>query len=214
MKTAPNQGNRKSNLVNWKKRLTEEGLIWRYTGQGPHAAFSLTDSHSDFYFNSDWLASNPPLLREVCEEIFAKAKEQIVTKPDWVITCPPHSLNIGFCLAELFDTKFGYIKSLQEPEIHFDLKANEYVLLCADDLISGSSLLKIFDALAPKDVKPLNPLMVIANWKSTATFKGFDVVSLIDENANIWKPTECPLCAAGSPAISARDNWRKLNSAY
>lgn len=198
-------------MINWNQRLTQRGLIWRYPGDGPHAAFSLNDSHSDFYFNSDCLISDPALLREACKEIFIQTKNQISKKPDWIITCPPHGLNVGFCLAELFDCNFGYIKSLQEPEIYFDLKTEETVLVCADDLISGASIAKIFNALANKGIKPTGPLMVIANWGDQASFNGFDAVSLIHEKANIWSPSDCPLCQSGSEAIPARQRWLELS---
>lgn len=196
--------------MNWDKKLSDEGIIWRYPGSGPHAALSQTKKHSDLYFNSDYLVSNTRLLREACLALFKISAERIKHYPDWIITYPPFGLNIGFCLAELYEAKFGYIKSLQEQKIQCNLQPDERVLLCADDLISGSSMRKVINAVGMRAADVITPIIVVANLSGESYFSRFEIVSLVNTTMNIWDAATCPLCAKGSPAILARDNWQEL----
>ncbi len=194
--------------MNWDERLIAEGVIWQYPGHGFHAAHILTNQHSDFYFNSDYLVCNPALLKEVCSALVKNIESKIKVKPNWIITYPPYGLNIGFCLAELLKTKFGYIKSLQEPELQFGVTSGENILLCADDLISGNSLRKVLNATTAKQAKIIDPVLVIANLSGQTKFEGLEIVSLITTKMNTWDANSCPLCASGSPALAARANWQ------
>lgn len=194
----------------WHSKLVEEKVIWEYPGNGPHVTFSLNDSHADFYINSDYLACDPTVAREISLSLFEKIIEKTKIKPDWILTYPPFGVHLGFCLAELFKCKFGFIKSLQEPEIHFDLKANETVLLCADDIGSGASMQKVVDAAINKGVTILDLIAVVVNRSGKSAFNNMQIVSLIEPDVKIWKPDNCELCARGSQALPARANWLKF----
>lgn len=199
--------------TDWHDKLLENKVIWEYPGHGPHVIFSLNDSHSDFYINSDYLACNPPLAREISLGLFNTIVGETQTKPDWILTYPPFGLHIGFCLAELFNCKFAFIKSLQEPEIYFDLKANERVLLCADDMGSGKSMSKVIEAAISKRVKIIDPIAVTVNRSGKSTFNDMQIISLLEQEVNIWPPEDCSLCATGSPALPARENWLEFTGA-
>ena len=54
----------------WESLFIQQKVIWKYSGHGPHAEYSLSGKHSDFYFNSNYIVSNPDLLREVCLSLF------------------------------------------------------------------------------------------------------------------------------------------------
>ncbi len=194
----------------WDKKLCDNGILWRYSGSGAHAALSLTEKHSDLYFNTDYLVSNTALLKEACSALFTVCTRVTKQRPDWIITYPTAGLNIGFCLADLFEAKFGYIKSTQEPKLQFNLKPHQTALLCADDLITGSSMRKVINAIAAKAVKTTGPIAVLVNLSNQPVFAGIDVVSLVCTKMNLWDPNNCPLCASGSVAVSARDNWQEL----
>jgi len=195
------------NIVDWHSKLSENHVVWQYPGYGPHPVYTLGDNHSDFYFNSDYLARNPSLLREVCLSLFEAARKKISFAPDWILTYPPFGVSFGLSLAELFQCEFDYIKSLQEPMIDFDLQANETVLLCADDIHTGTSIRKVFNAARNKRAKIIGPIAVVANFTGESNFEGIEIVSLITKKINVWHPDKCPLCASGSRALSARENW-------
>jgi orotate phosphoribosyltransferase len=196
--------------IDWENRFIEEKIIWKYSGQGPHASYILSDKHSDFYINSDCLTINPAFTREACSSLYEILKEHLQIKPDWILTYPPFGSHIGFCLAELLGCKFSYIKSLQEPEIYFDLKENETVLLCADDFTSGTCIKKIKEAALRKKVKIIDLIAVIANLSNSSTFQNMQIISLMNKEINIWDADDCPLCKNGSLALKARDNWLDL----
>ena len=192
--------------LDWEALLAQ--VMWHYPGHGPHAAYSLWDKHSDFYFNSDSLVCNPSLLKETTKALFQTVRGKLTEKPDWVITYPPFGLNIGFCLADLLQCKFGYIKSLQEPELNFNIRPNDSVLFCADDLHTGSSFRKVLAAVQNVGATIIQPLAVVANFSGTSRFEGYDVEALFCKNINIWNAAECPLCAVGSEPLAARRNWQ------
>jgi hypothetical protein len=196
--------------MDWETLFAEQGIIWKYPGQGPHAAYSLWNKHSDFYFNSDYIICNPPLLKETTLALFNAVRIKLTTKPNWVVTYPPFGLNIGFCLADLFQCKFAYVKSLDQPELNFDVRSNDSVLFCADDLHTGGSFRKVLTAVADAGAKIIQPLAVVANFSGTSVFDGYEVAALIQKNIHIWDADTCPLCAAGSVALPARRNWQEL----
>ncbi len=202
-----NQPNTNESVINWYDELLTEQVIWQYPGHGPHTSYTLNNNHSDFYINSDYLTCNPQLLKQITLSLFKKLSHTIEVQPDWVLTYPPFGVHIGFCLAELFKCKFGYIKSLDEPQIYSDLQPNETVLLCADDITSGTCMNKVIDAAANKKARILDSIAVVANLSSNSSFNAFNIVSLIERKIGVWKPDNCPLCAAGSPALPARENW-------
>jgi orotate phosphoribosyltransferase len=197
---------------NWEALFAERKIVWRYPGAGPHAIYSLSDKHSDFYFNSDYLVSNGVLVKELCGALHKEVSAKYSLKPDWVVTYPPFGLNIGFALAELFDTNLAYIKSLEENLIPFDLKAGETALFCADDLYSGRSFRKVLRAVRERGVSLVEPLMVVGNFSGKSIFDGYKVAALLERDISLWDKAECPLCAAGSPAIVARRHWDELTN--
>ena len=196
--------------LKWEAILIENQILWQYPGHGPHATYTLSEKHSDFYFNSDYLISNPPLLKEAAVALLHKVQPQLKTQPKWIVTYPPYGLNIGFSLAELFDCKFAYIKSLEQPELNFDISPEDTVLFCADDLQTGSSFRQVRSALDQTGAKINAPLVVVANLSGNAVFDGFEVVSLFQKDIHIWDAGDCPLCAAGSEALPARRNWQEF----
>jgi orotate phosphoribosyltransferase len=199
--------------MDWEKLLIQNGAIWQYPGHGIHAAYSLYDKHSDYYFNSDYIVRNPKLLKKACHAMFSAVGPKLAVKPDWIVTYPPYGLNVGFCLADLFGCKFAYIKSLEQPELNFDITKEDSVLFCADDLYTGGSFHKVKNALAKVGAKIQEPLSVIANFSGSKVFDGYEVFSLLEKQINLWDSKACPMCAEGSQAIFARREWHKFAGA-
>jgi hypothetical protein len=80
-------------------------------------------------------------------------------------------LNIGFCLADLFQCKFAYIKSLDQPELNFDVHPNHSVLFCADDLYTGGSFRKVLTAVLDAGANLVQPLAVMANFSGASVMR-------------------------------------------
>jgi orotate phosphoribosyltransferase len=197
-------------MMDWEAIFTKQQVIWKYPGHGPHAAYELWNKHSDFYFNSNYIICNPPLLKEATLALFNAVSAKLKARPKWVVTYPPFGLNVGFCLADLFQCKFAYIKSLDHSEIEFDIRPNDTVLFCADDLHTGGSFRKVISASIDAEATTVQPLAVVADFSGTAVFDGYEIVALIHENNRIWNADRCPLCANGSTALPARQNWQQL----
>jgi orotate phosphoribosyltransferase len=198
---------------NWYQKLLDQQVIWEYPGDGPHAIYTINNRHSDFYINSDYLACKPWLTREVSQGLFDKLNSEKFIEPDWVLTYSPFGLHIGFCLAELYRCKFGFIKSLEEPDLYFDVKENENILLCADDVNSGNSMRKVILAVKNKGAKIIDKLAVVGNYSGNTKLDDIQIISLMEEDINVWPPEDCSLCKQGSQALSARKNWQKFTAA-
>ena len=196
--------------IDWEEHFEEKRVTWNYRGRGPHAAYSLNDHHSDFYFNSDYLISNPELLKHACDALFDLFQQSRKGKPDWIVTYPPYGMNVAFCLAELMQCRFAYIKSLDAPDLNFDIKTGQSVLFCADDLYTGTSYNKVAMAVKEKGVEIEAPILVLANFSGSSTFKEREVLALMDRTINLWSADACPLCRDGSPVLPARKNWAQL----
>lgn len=194
--------------MDWEALFVQQEILWKYPGRGPHAEYTLTKKHSDYYFNSDCLVSNPPLLKKSCQALFEAINKKSLQNPNWIVTYPPFGLSIASSLADLFHCRFGYIKSLDQPEMNFPIQTGETVLFCADDLYSGSSFRKVHRSLIKIGAKLANPLLVIANFSGASMFDKYQVVALLNKNISTWDENNCPLCAAGSAALPARENWR------
>lgn len=199
--------------TNWEALFDERRIIWRYPGHGPHAVYTLSAKHSNFYFNSDYLVGNSELVKELCSALFAEVSPKYNVKPDWIVTYPPFGLSIGIAFAELFDCGLAYIKSLQENEIPFDLRAGETALFCADDLYSGGSFRKVRKAVQDRGVKLIEPLMVIGNFCGNSAFDGYRIQALYNQELDLWDQAQCPLCARGSKPLLARRHWDELKPA-
>jgi orotate phosphoribosyltransferase len=195
--------------LDWQTCLEANKVIWRYRGYGPHAIHSLSDRHSNFYFNSDILSTKAALLEDVCKALFGLVKGTV--KPDWIVTYPPFGLSIGYCLAELFDVRLAYINSLKDDRFQFDLQKQESALFCADDLYSGKSFRQVARAVKKRGVQLLEPLLVVGNFSGRYDFDGHQITALFQREIDTWHADQCPLCAAGSKAIYARPQWQELS---
>jgi len=76
-------------MTDWETLFTKQQVMWKYPGHGPHAAYALWNKHSDFYFNSNYIIFNPPLLKEATLALFNAVRAKLKAKPNWVVTYPP-----------------------------------------------------------------------------------------------------------------------------
>jgi orotate phosphoribosyltransferase len=201
--------------MDWEGRLKQAQVIWRYAGKGPHALYGLAsfgayNKHSNFYFNSDYMVCQPGLLKEVSSALHAILRSKLTKDPAWIVTYAPYGLNLAFCLADLFDCKLAYIAALDRPEILFDIRPDDAILFCADDLQTGGSVRKVGKVLLEKGAKIMPPLCVAANLSGSPTFEGYEIVSLMSKRVETWESSDCPLCRIGSPALAARQHWLQL----
>jgi hypothetical protein len=205
--------NRILEVEDWEETFQKCEVIWKYPGRGPHAAYTLSNRHSDFYFNSDYLISQPGLLKEACVALFNIFKAGNQPNPAWLVTYPPYGMNIAFCLAELMQSRLSYITSLDAPQLNFEITPEQSILFCADDLYTGGSYERVRLAVEEKGALIGAPLLVLANFSGSSSFRGHEVLALIEKKINLWTEAECPLCKAESTALPARKNWSALLAA-
>lgn len=94
----------------------------------------------------------------------------------------------------------------------FELNAGVPVLVVDDVLTTGGTTEKTIAALEAAGATVLDRILVIANRSGQPTFKGRQIISLINLPLVKWEASECPLCAQGSEVLdmSGKDNWALL----
>ncbi len=191
----------------WRERLRAIGAEWEYAGGDICALYTLSGKVSDYYFNSNVLSQDPALLDELCGDVYVPELKARDIGVDWVLTYPPYGLPFACSLARALKSSFGYIQSLDSPALVFDIPRGSRVLLVADDLFSGSSILKTLKAAQARgcDVAPV--LFVFGNFSGRDTFEGMEVFSVIKRDVKLYNAAESPLVARGVKAVNAREHW-------
>ena len=194
-------------MSDWKNKLIQEQIIWEYPGHGPHAVFTLSGKHASSYFNSDYLTNKPGLLKQVARDLHKSIDSKIKSRPDYVVSYAPYGIGIGSQLAELFNCRFAYAEPNRKG---LQLKPGDKVLLCADDLHSGKSMIGLLNRVIAGRADIIAPPAFIANCSSKDNFNAGEIIALIDLPIESWIAEKCPLCAAGSKALEARQHWQDL----
>ena len=189
--------------------LREMGCIWEYPGTGFHADFTLASRHSGFYFNSNEIVQDPGKLETVCERIEQEIVRRDLT-PTWVVSYPPFGTPFALILARKLGVRFGYVQSVEQMEIFFEIGAEDRVLVVADDIYGGTTMTRLLELLSSMGAEVEECVFVVANFTGRDTIAGKKIVSLYERVVEMWSPSECPLCDAGSTAISARRHWPRF----
>lgn len=189
------------------KRIKESAL-WEYNNSKYHVKTLKSGLHSDSYLNTDFVVSDVPLV-EAIVKIFSEKLNSMKIKPDWIITYPPYGLPIAYAFARQVGAKFGYVGT-GEDICNFDVKKGDCVIIVGDDVYSGGSLKKTISVMRDigADVVPL--LFTVGNFSGAKDLLGIEIFSILSESGNLYSEEDCPMCRAGSEAVSPRLDWKKL----
>ena len=190
--------------------LIKEKSFWKYSNNSKFHAKTIKDGfHSDAYLNTDHIVEDVKLIEQIVKEVFVKELISRKIKPDWIITFPPFGLPIAYELARQTNTKFGYI-DVKNSVCNFNIQKGDTVVIVNDDIYTGGSIKKIIQIMQNLGAKIEGPIFSISNFSQSDTFMDFEVVSIVKEKINLYEENNCPMCKAGSKAISPRLNWQTL----
>ncbi len=88
----------------------------------------------------------------------------------------------------------------------------KHIAVCEDVTTTGKSVLLALKPATDAGARSLNVLLTLVNRSGQKAIDRLRIVSLIDRHLPAWPAHECPLCAQGSEALPAKDNWARLNA--
>jgi hypothetical protein len=199
----------------WEEKLARAKTLWKYRDPGPHAAYTLSDRHADFYFNSDAFASDPALVNAAADDLIVRLRKTGITgKAFWIVSysgAVSASLVLASVVSQKLNKRLAYM-DIRTDAINFPIKDGDAALIVTDDIYTGGSIRKIVNILSDRKVEILAPILTVANFFGAGQLDDLKIMSLIDRTLETWPSASCPLCQAGSQAIPARKEWPKLFS--
>lgn len=187
------------------------GAVWEAgRPSGPHVRTSLDGSHVDKYFNSDVVVASPKLTTQVVESILVPELSKTGLAPDWILGYAPFGLFIAHAVAQVLDTQCAYSDPSGGYATHFEISASESVLVIADDIYSGGSVLKTIAQVERRGALVAPMIFCLANMSGKRQLGGREIISAVELDAHTYSAGTCPLCAEGSPALAPRPNWQAL----
>lgn len=191
--------------------LKSIGAIWEYPGNGAHGSYALSMRHSDFFFNSEILNTNPRLAKEFVTKFIVPKLENLENSVDWVCSYLPFGIGISWYVAEYLKCKIAF-QDLNLADSTIDMiSGGSKVLIVTDDLYTSTSLTKLISKLNEKNLEILNPIFVIGNFSGCHEVLGYPIAASFNKEVPRWLPEECPLCKKNSPVIEkVRYRWDKL----
>jgi orotate phosphoribosyltransferase len=172
-------------------------------------------NHSQFYLQSAKVLEQPKTARMLAEALAEQIKASGI-EIDTVCAPALGGLIAGYALAQALDVRYIFAERVGgEMTIRrgFDVKEGEKVLVCEDIITTGGSAMEagaVVESLGGKIVA----FAALANrgfcerQGSDVTRKencklpeGMPFFALDDFTFEMYDPSECPLCKAGSEAI-------------
>jgi orotate phosphoribosyltransferase len=172
-------------------------------------------NHSQFYLQSAKVLEQPKTARLLAEALAEQIKASGI-EIDTVCSPALGGLIAGYALAQALDVRYIFAERVGgEMTIRrgFDVKEGERVLICEDIITTGGSAMEagaVVESLGGKVVA----FAALAN-RGFCERRGSDVTrkancklpegmpffALDDFQFEMYDPSECPLCKAGSEAI-------------
>ena len=196
--------------MNWLEQFERAGAVWRWPGHGPHAAYRLSPHHADFYLNTDVVTADLKLVGRIVREGFAPWIDATLPT-DWIVA-PISSIAAGLILAT------SLARGVNARVAYYDLRTDAWstpippgarAIVCTDDVHGGGSARRTITGLRARNVI-VTQILTLANFSDHTRIEGLAITSLLDHRFGVWATDACPLCAAGSAAIDARERWSDL----
>ncbi len=196
-----------SSIQKWHQTFKDIGAEWEYRGGELCALYTLSGKVSDYYFNSDVISKQPQLLGSLCREVYLPEMQRRNISVDLVASYPPYGVAFANALAQELGVRSCFLRSLASPVFDQDVKREARVLVVADDIFSGSSLVTTIGAALARECKVAPVVFAFGNFSGRSSIEGLDIFSVINRRVELFDVSESPLVARGVKAINARENW-------
>jgi orotate phosphoribosyltransferase len=196
------------------------GAYWEYKPGGPHVALFVSGFHSTKLYNFSILEQDPIAMDRIGSLLAEKARKQIKEITDFskviIIATDTKSRIFGSKFAEKLGSRFAFCfkQGNKQGELlrisSFDPKDDEIIVIFDRIFTYGGSALGAFKVIKKKNSKARfvlrdNKIIVfslifrhVIGSSSLNINQQFEVIPLLDDDAYVWSPEECPLCMKGS----------------
>jgi orotate phosphoribosyltransferase len=215
-----------SNMEEWWGRLHASGAVWvrPCDSRAPHVVLR-SGRHSDGFIDTLRFLSETHNLKLAANALAYELMQDIGgTRIDWVFGSPMAGIPLATVVASMLDAKhvaFTEKKGGDKELIsRFDVPPGETVLLIEEMTTTGGTSQRGIDAILAKSpeavIIPVVGAFLIRCTKNPAELRSARIVPVLDLPAlgvvfNEWEPDTCPLCEAGSRAITnCKQVWSDL----
>lgn len=186
--------------------MDESAVLDLFRGSGAmlEGHFELSSGlHSDRYFQCARLLMDPPRAELTARALAAKVRTRtegidVVVGPALGAVTWAHEMARALGSRAMFTERKDGEMCLRRG---FALEPDERVLVVEDVLTTGGSAREVVSLVRSLGATPVH-VGAIVNRSGGNPFAadGLELSALASVEAELWKPAECPLCAAGSPA--------------
>jgi hypothetical protein len=113
-------------------------------------------------------------------------------------------------LAQELGVESCLLHSLSSPTLERDVKRGTNVLVVADDIFSGSSVVKTIHAAKAKECVVAPVVFAFGNFSGNNAIEGLDIFSVINRAVQLLDKSESPLVARGIRPVNAREHWEEF----
>jgi orotate phosphoribosyltransferase len=191
----------------WHQRLRDLGAEWEYQGGEFCALYSVVEKVSDYYFNSDVVSSNEPVLEALCREVYVPEIHRRKLSVDWVVSFLPYGAPFARTLARVLNVESAVIESRGDPVLPDGLSAHSRVLVVSDDIFTGGSIARVVDAALARQATVEPVLFAFGNFSGASHLGGREIVSVINREVRLSTLSESPLVGRGVRPLRARTHW-------
>jgi orotate phosphoribosyltransferase len=165
------------------------GLLGLVPAHHGHFAYPSGD-HGDLWLDLDALFAHPRHLRP-----YVTALADLLPRCD--VVCGPLTggAYLAQSVADALDTDFAWTEG---RTLTGDL-TNRRVAIVDDAINAGSAVTAAAEAITPAGGQIVAVTALLTLGDAPATIAGLPVQSVATIPSQLWRPTTCPRCAAGTP---------------
>ena len=193
-------------------------------GSQPHAILTA-GGHSDGFINCLKVFSYPELLEIFAAELARTIRINYGVQVDWVVGSAYAAITLGQRVAAMLGSRSHCTEKGRDADGHeiqvwsrFTIEPDEVVLDVEELMTTATTALRVLRGISAAHEDSINFAPIIATLvdrreKFADVFvDGSRVVSSFRyDNIQVWQPSECPLCPAGSKAVRPKQLWDKFS---
>jgi orotate phosphoribosyltransferase len=194
-------------IQKWQKAFRDMGAEWVFEGGEFCALYTLSGKVADYYFNSEIISNNYQVLTAVCQELYLPELQRRSISIERILSYPPYGVAFANALARELGVQSSFIHSLESPNLLPDVPRGARVLVVADDIFSGASVRKVFQAAQSRECEIAPLVFSFGNFSGRSSLHGKEIFSVITRQVELFDISDSPLVARGVRAINAREHW-------
>jgi len=163
--------------------------------------FLLTSGkHSNQYFQCAQALQHPEITTKICSEL---ADGFMNFEIDAVIAPAMGGIIVGQETSRLLGKRFIFTeRENKEMKLrrNFKINSGEKFLICEDVITTGGSVREVIDIVKENNGEVIGVAVIVDRSGGKIDF-GYPLKSVLQLNADIYEPDECPLCKSGIPLV-------------